>query len=89
MPSAARYVIQVEREQKCLPRLALLLPLAIPMRLVIGEPNEGYPLRWSIYRWIDGDTVASAHIADLVLHALWHACTPESDGTLAPSYSYS
>ncbi|NSM56784.1 aminoglycoside phosphotransferase family protein [Wolbachia endosymbiont of Atemnus politus] len=65
MPSAEKYAMQVEKEQKWLPRLAPLLPLSIPVPLAMGEPGEGYPWRWSVYRWIDGDTAASAHIADL------------------------
>jgi len=65
MPSAEEYAMNVEKEQKWLPRLAPLLPLPIPEPLAMGEPAEGYPWRWSVYRWIEGDTAASAHIADL------------------------
>ena len=65
MPSSADYAAQVEKEQKWLPKLAPLLPLPIPEPLVIGEPGHGYPFRWSIYRWLDGDTAASVHITDL------------------------
>lgn len=64
MPSAAKYAMKVEIEQKWLPKLAPLLPLSIPEPLAMGEPGEGYPWRWSIYRWIEGDTAASAHIAN-------------------------
>ncbi len=64
MPSAAKYAMKVKIEQKWLPKLAPLLPLPIPEPLAMGEPGEGYPWRWSIYRWIEGDTAASAHIAD-------------------------
>ncbi|WP_367363654.1 hypothetical protein [Wolbachia endosymbiont (group B) of Scrobipalpa ocellatella] len=35
MPSAAKYAMQVEKEQKWLPRLAPLLPLSIPKPLAI------------------------------------------------------
>lgn len=31
----------------------------------MGEAAEGYPWRWSIYRWIEGETATSAHIANL------------------------
>ncbi len=65
MPSSERYAIQVEKEQKWLPRLASLLPLPIPLPVAMGEAGEGYPWRWSIYRWIEGETATSAHIADL------------------------
>jgi aminoglycoside phosphotransferase (APT) family kinase protein len=65
MPSAADYAVQVEREHRWLPRLAPLLPLPIPAPLAIGEPADGYPWGWSIYRWLEGDTAAPERIADL------------------------
>ena len=65
MPSAAEYALQVEKEQYWLPRLAPFLPLAIPMPLAIGEPMDGYPWKWSVYNWLDGEAAASGHIADL------------------------
>jgi len=65
LPSAAEYAAQVEKEQRWLPRLAPLLPLPIPEPLAIGEPAEGYPWKWSIYRWLEGDSAAAAPLADL------------------------
>lgn len=65
MPSAAEYAAQVEKEHRWLPKLAPLLPLPIPVPLAIGEPGEGYPWKWSIYRWLEGNPAASAPIADL------------------------
>ena len=65
MPSALIYAGQVEKEHYWLPRLAPFLPLSIPMPLAMGEPVHGYPWRWSIYRWLEGDTAAFAPIADL------------------------
>ncbi len=65
LPSAEEYATKVEKEQKWLPRLAPLLPLQIPTPLAMGEPGEGYPWRWSVYRWIEGDTAASAPIANM------------------------
>jgi aminoglycoside phosphotransferase (APT) family kinase protein len=56
LQSAADYAGQVEKEHRWLPRLAPLLPLPIPAPLAIGEPAHGYPWRWSIYRWLEGDT---------------------------------
>ena len=65
MPSAAVYAVQVEKEHRWLPRLAPMLPLSIPVPLAIGKPAFGYPWKWSIYRWLEGETAASAHITDL------------------------
>ncbi|MEP6997358.1 MAG: aminoglycoside phosphotransferase family protein [Betaproteobacteria bacterium] len=65
MPSAADYAPQVEKEHRWLPRLAPLLPFPIPVPLAIGEPADGYPWRWSIYRWIEGEPAVPERIADL------------------------
>lgn len=65
LPSAAAYAAQVEKEQQWLPRLAPLLPLPIPAPLAIGEPAYGYLWKWSIYRWLEGDTAAPERIADM------------------------
>lgn len=62
LPSATRYAAQVEKEQFWLPKLALALPVAIPTPLALGEPALGYPWRWSIYRWIPGDTAAEGRL---------------------------
>ncbi len=64
MPSAKKYEVQVEKEQQWLPKLAPLLPLPIPEPLEIGKPGEGYPWKWSIYRWLKGEMAASAEITD-------------------------
>ncbi len=65
MPSDEEYVVSVEKEQRWLPKLAPLLPLPIPAPLAMGTPAEGYPWKWSIYRWIDGETAAVGQIADM------------------------
>jgi aminoglycoside phosphotransferase (APT) family kinase protein len=56
---------QVDKEQQWLPRLAPLLPLAIPVPLAKGEPAEGYPWHWSVYRWLEGENVPAESVADL------------------------
>lgn len=65
MPRAWSYAAQVDKEQAWLPRLAPQLPLPIPQPLGLGQPAEGYPWRWSIYRWIDGQAASRDRIADL------------------------
>src|SRR5258706_16252475 len=65
LPSSAEYEVQVAKEHQWLPKLAPLLPLPIPLPLALGEPAEGYPWKWSIYRWLEGDTAAPDRIADL------------------------
>ncbi|MEJ1200284.1 MULTISPECIES: aminoglycoside phosphotransferase family protein [unclassified Streptomyces] len=41
-------------EREWLPRLSPLLPTAVPEVLGDGEPAEGYPWPWSVYRWLPG-----------------------------------
>jgi aminoglycoside phosphotransferase (APT) family kinase protein len=56
---------RLEKECCWLPRLAALLPLAIPVPLAVGEPAEGYPFTWSVYSWLRGETATDERIADL------------------------
>ncbi|HVB10985.1 MAG TPA: aminoglycoside phosphotransferase family protein [Bacillota bacterium] len=65
LPLAERSAQQIEKEHRWLPRLGPQLPLAIPMPLAKGDPAEGYPWPWGIYRWIDGETAALAPVRDL------------------------
>lgn len=65
LPSAPRYVAQVEKEQTFLPRLAAHLPLPIPVPLAMGAPGHGYEWPFGIYGWIDGTTAHHDDIADL------------------------
>ncbi|SCX81353.1 aminoglycoside phosphotransferase family protein [Rhizobium sp. NFACC06-2] len=58
MPSAARYVAQVEKEHRWLPALAPLLPFPVPAPLALGQPGQGYPFHWSVYRWLKGEPLA-------------------------------
>jgi aminoglycoside phosphotransferase (APT) family kinase protein len=55
---------QVDKEHQWLPRLAPLLPLAIPVPLAKGTPGEGYPWHWSVYRWLDGENATIERVAD-------------------------
>jgi len=54
LPRIEWAVADVCREQEWLPRLAPHLPFAVPTPLAMGEPEFGYPWRWSVYRWLDG-----------------------------------
>ncbi|CAN5781200.1 hypothetical protein BH23ACT2_BH23ACT2_17640 [soil metagenome] len=49
---------QVDWEASWLPRLAPHLPVAIPEPVAVGEPDDGYPYRWAVHRWIPGDGAA-------------------------------
>ncbi|MFE9886520.1 aminoglycoside phosphotransferase family protein [Streptomyces scopuliridis] len=66
LPRFARWAGQVEREQRWLPRLAPYLPLPVSEPLGKGEPGQGYPFPWSVYRWLEGETATADRIADPV-----------------------
>ena len=63
-PRYPRWVGQVEREQRWLPQLAPHLPLPFPVPLEQGEPGEGYPFPWSVYKWLDGEQALPERITD-------------------------
>ncbi|WP_320200461.1 aminoglycoside phosphotransferase family protein [Agrobacterium sp. rho-13.3] len=71
LPSASRYVAQVEKEQRWLPHLAKHLPYLVPEPLALGKPGKGFPWPWSIYRWLEGQPLAlEPHGADLNVLAI-------------------
>jgi aminoglycoside phosphotransferase (APT) family kinase protein len=45
----------VAMDREWLPRLAPLLPVAIPLPLAQGAPAEEFPCEWGIYPWLDGE----------------------------------
>ncbi|MET7762650.1 aminoglycoside phosphotransferase family protein [Streptomyces sp. NPDC005393] len=59
----------VAMEQEWLPRLAPRLPTAIPEVLGAGEPAEGYPWPWSVYRWLAGELPEAGALSEPVLLA--------------------
>lgn len=65
MPSSEEYASKVDKEQAWLPKLGPLLPLQIPKPLALGEPDNSYPWKWSVYNWINGETAATGHIENL------------------------
>ncbi len=95
LPSAPGYVPQVEKEQKWLPVLAKKLSLPIPIPVAKGTPNEDYPFPWSIYKWLDGETVTRENVIDLNQFAadlggflLELQSIDASDGPLAGVHNY-
>ena len=64
LPRIHWIVESLDKEHLWLPRLAPLLPVAIPCPLAKGTPAHGYPWHWSVYRWLDGDNPTLAHHGD-------------------------
>ena len=62
LPTAAK---MVGKEQRWLPRLAPLLPLAVPEPLGKGAPDDEFPYPWSVYRWLPGQDLAGQPDVDL------------------------
>ena len=58
-------IAQVDKEHRWLPVLAPQLPLEIPTPVAKGEPGEGYPWKWSVYRWIAGETATADRLDDV------------------------
>jgi len=65
LPSAERYIPQVEKEHKWLPFLTKHLSLPISTPLAKGKPADNYPCPWSIYKWVEGETANRENIVDL------------------------
>ncbi len=65
LPSASAYEAQVAKEQRWLPLLAAKLPLAIPAPVAEGRPGAGFPRRWSVYRWLEGDRATRDRVTDM------------------------
>jgi aminoglycoside phosphotransferase (APT) family kinase protein len=65
LPRTERTSRRLEKERAWLPRLAPLLPLAVPVPLATGMPAEGYPFTWSVYSWLEGDNATVERIGDL------------------------
>ena len=61
--------VQVEKEQRWLPRLAPQLPISVPVPLFAGHPTPEYPSPWSIVRWLPGAAATDAPCADPVASA--------------------
>src|SRR3954465_3439928 len=63
-------VDHVAKEQKWLPFLAPRLPLAIPLPVANGDPDERFPYPWTIVRWLAGEMATLERLDDPVQAAL-------------------
>jgi aminoglycoside phosphotransferase (APT) family kinase protein len=70
LPNGPGYAQQVAKEQRWLPVLAPQLPLPVPEPVAEGVPDQGYPYRWSVYRWLDGRPAEEERIGDLATVAV-------------------
>lgn len=70
LPSAERYAAKVSMEHEWLPKLFSQLSTPIPKPIAIGKPSKSYPWSWSIYGWIDGQSVNILSLDDKILEKL-------------------
>ena len=54
----------VGKDMLWLPKLAPLLPVAVPVPLAKGEPAEDYPWTWGVYPWLAGENPAIGSVPD-------------------------
>jgi aminoglycoside phosphotransferase (APT) family kinase protein len=60
----------VDMELTWLPWLASQLPLAVPIPVAAGAPDEVFPRPWAVFRWLRGvglDTYANVDLADVAV----------------------
>jgi aminoglycoside phosphotransferase (APT) family kinase protein len=70
LPRIAGAQGQVDKEDRWLPVIAPHLSVGVPEPVAIGEPAFGYPYRWAVHRWIDGEPAAMEVMRDPVEFAL-------------------
>ena len=72
-------VDNVVKEQTWIPILAPHLPLAVPLPVATGQPEEAFPYPWGVVQWLPGelatldrldDPVQAAHDLASFVHAL-------------------
>lgn len=64
LPRVREWAGDLDTEFRWLPRLAPRLSLQIPEPIGKGEPGEGFPFSWAIYRWIEGQPYSDELIGD-------------------------
>lgn len=55
-------IAQLARDAELLPLLRSQLPVAIPEVVAPGEPGEGYPYPWAVYRWLEATPPAEGTV---------------------------
>ena len=64
LPRVRDWADDLANEAHWLPRLAPLLPLAVPEPVAMGRPAAGYPFQWAVYHWFEGRTYAPELVTD-------------------------
>ncbi len=64
LPLSPRFHADLDLEFTWLPRMAPVLPLAIPEPVARGKPGHGYAWEWAVYGWLPG-AIATPHRLDV------------------------
>ena len=80
LPLRAAAAPLIDHEARWLPDLARLLPVAVPVPVFVGEPAPvlGYPWRWTVVPWVEGEVMAAVPVPDRARYA-----APLADALLA------
>jgi aminoglycoside phosphotransferase (APT) family kinase protein len=70
LPRIGWAVDNVAKEQEWLPVLAPHLPLAVPLPVATGEPDEAFPYPWGVVQWLPGELATLERLEDPVQAAL-------------------
>ena len=69
MPVYAGSADQAASDARWLPVLAPHLPVAVPVPLAVGVPDDTYPFPWSVVSWLPGETPTGDNVAPARLAA--------------------
>jgi aminoglycoside phosphotransferase (APT) family kinase protein len=64
LPLVAHWAADLQTEYRWLPEVAARLTLQVPEPVALGQPGDGYPFGWAIYRWIEGQPYTDELITD-------------------------
>lgn len=64
LPRIERAVGSLDKEYRWLPRLAPFLRVQVPEPMGRGEPGQGYPWPWVVYRWLEGTNPVLGELAE-------------------------
>jgi aminoglycoside phosphotransferase (APT) family kinase protein len=64
LPLTAGGAGALDLEARWLPKLAPLVPVAIPTIMGTGTPAEGYPWGWAVHQWVAGEVLAEGQVAE-------------------------
>lgn len=70
LPRISWAVDLVAKERTWLLVLAPHLPLAVPLPVAAGEPDEVFPYPWGVVRWLPGDLASADRLADPIQTAV-------------------